>query len=178
MVWNLEDVAMKPFTNVYNEILMVLEASGSCCESISDGLESVGNCYEAIYTLLQWNIHGFGSFMRLWINYLWFWISKKLVWSHLRTFTMKYLWFCKLQEVAVNPLFLVWNLKPTTSPKPKPAASIEQSSNGAIESDFQIEPSKLQRFLRGPLEGCHRLPQGGKLSSQPTCKYHHCFIKI
>ena len=29
--------------------------------------------------------------------------------------------------------------KPTTSPKPKPAASIEQSSNGAIESNLQIE---------------------------------------
>ena len=30
MVWNLEEVAVKPFANFYNEILMVLEASGSC----------------------------------------------------------------------------------------------------------------------------------------------------
>ena len=40
--------------------------------------------------------------------------------------------------------------KQTTSPKPKPAASIEQSSNGAIESNLQIEPSKLQRFPMWP----------------------------
>ena len=30
MVWNLEEVAVKPFANFYNEILMVLEASGGC----------------------------------------------------------------------------------------------------------------------------------------------------
>ena len=28
MVWNLEEVAVKPFAHFYNEILMVLEASG------------------------------------------------------------------------------------------------------------------------------------------------------
>ena len=42
MVWNLQDVLVKLFTNFYIEILMVLEASGSCCESIIDGLESQG----------------------------------------------------------------------------------------------------------------------------------------
>ena len=45
--------------------------------------------------------------------------------------------------------------KPTTSPKLKPATSIEQSSNRAIESNLQIEP-KLQRFLMGPPDARHR----------------------
>ena len=40
MVWNLREVVVKPFAHFYNEILMVLEASGGCCESIIDGLES------------------------------------------------------------------------------------------------------------------------------------------
>ena len=45
--------------------------------------------------------------------------------------------------------------KPATSTKLKPAASIEQSNNRAIESNLQSEPSKLQMFLKGPLEGCN-----------------------
>ena len=49
MVWNLEEVAVKPFAHFYTEILMVLEASGGCRESIFDGLESRGSCCEAIY---------------------------------------------------------------------------------------------------------------------------------
>ena len=65
MVWNLEEVAVKPFAHFYNEIFMVLEASGGCCESIIDGLESPGSCREASYTLLTININGFGSFRRL-----------------------------------------------------------------------------------------------------------------
>ena len=65
MVWNLEEVAVKPFTNFYIEILMVLEASGRCCESIIDGWESRGGCREAICTLFQFNIDGFGISRRL-----------------------------------------------------------------------------------------------------------------
>ena len=65
MVWNLEEVVVKPFEYIYNEILMGLEASGSYCESIIDGLESRGGCCEAICTLLQRNVYGFGSFRRL-----------------------------------------------------------------------------------------------------------------
>ena len=53
----------------------------------------------------------------------------------------------------------------TTSPKRKPAASIEQSNNGAIESNLQIEPSKLQRFPMGP--PARRAPQRGE-TSEPT----------
>ena len=30
MVWNLEEVAVKPFAHCYKEILMVSEASGGC----------------------------------------------------------------------------------------------------------------------------------------------------
>ena len=30
MVWNLEEVAVKPFANFYKEIRKVLEASGGC----------------------------------------------------------------------------------------------------------------------------------------------------
>ena len=65
MDWNLQEVAVKQFTHFYNEIFMVLEASGRCCESIIDGLESRGGCYETIYILLQRNIHGLGSFRKL-----------------------------------------------------------------------------------------------------------------
>ena len=65
LVQNLEEVAVKPFAYFYNEILMVLLASGGCCESIIDGLESPGSCCEAICKLLQLNIDGF-------------WISRKL----------------------------------------------------------------------------------------------------
>ena len=52
MVWNLKEVAVKPFAYFYNELFMVLEASGGCCESIIDGLESPGGCCEAIYAFL------------------------------------------------------------------------------------------------------------------------------
>ena len=47
MVSNLEEVAVKPFAHFYIEILMVLEASGCCCESIIDRLEFRGGCREA-----------------------------------------------------------------------------------------------------------------------------------
>ena len=36
-VWNRNGVAVKPFAHVYNGIVMVLEASCGCCESIIDG---------------------------------------------------------------------------------------------------------------------------------------------
>ena len=53
MVCNLQDVAVNPFAYFYNEILMALEASGGCCESIIDGLKSPAGCCEAICTFLQ-----------------------------------------------------------------------------------------------------------------------------
>ena len=65
MVRNLGDVAVKQFSICYKEILLVLETSGGCCESIIDGLESRGSCCEAIYVLLQININGFGNFRKL-----------------------------------------------------------------------------------------------------------------
>ena len=37
-------VAVKPFAPFHNEILMILKASGGCCESIIDGLESPRGC--------------------------------------------------------------------------------------------------------------------------------------
>ena len=51
MVWNLKEVAVKPFAYFYNEILIVLEASECCCESIVDCLESIEGCCETIGTL-------------------------------------------------------------------------------------------------------------------------------
>ena len=53
MVWNLQEVAVKSFEHFYDEILMVLLASGGCCESITDGLESLGGCCEAIYAFFK-----------------------------------------------------------------------------------------------------------------------------
>ena len=64
-VWNLEEIVVKQFMHFYNEIFMVLEAAGRCCDSIIDGLESPGRCREATYTHLQRNINGLGSFKRL-----------------------------------------------------------------------------------------------------------------
>ena len=69
IVWNLQEIAVKPCTHFCNEIFIVLEASGSCCESIIDCLDSREDCCEAMYTLLHWNINGFGSFRKLlWIH--------------------------------------------------------------------------------------------------------------
>ena len=48
LVWNRQEVAVKPFAYFYIKILMVLEASGGCCESFIDGLESPRSCCEAI----------------------------------------------------------------------------------------------------------------------------------
>ena len=62
-------VAVKPFAHFYIWILMVLEASGRCCESIIDGWKSRGGCREAICALFQFNIDGFG-------------ISRRLLWIH------------------------------------------------------------------------------------------------
>ena len=59
VVWNLQEVAVKPLTHFYKDILMVLEASRGCCESSIDGLESPKGCCEAIYTLLQRKLDGF-----------------------------------------------------------------------------------------------------------------------
>ena len=50
-VWNLQEVAVKPFKRFYTEISMVLDTSGGCCESIIDGLESPRSCCEVIYIL-------------------------------------------------------------------------------------------------------------------------------
>ena len=60
MVWNLQEVAVKPFAFFYIEILMSVEASGGWCESIIDGLEIPGSCFQAIHTLLQRTITVFG----------------------------------------------------------------------------------------------------------------------
>ena len=48
MVWNLQEVVVKPFTHCYKEMFMVSEISGGCYESIIDGLESREGCCEAI----------------------------------------------------------------------------------------------------------------------------------
>ena len=34
MVWNLEEVAVKPFAHFYNEMLMILQASGGCVNPV------------------------------------------------------------------------------------------------------------------------------------------------
>ena len=85
---NLQEVAVKLFEHFSTEIFMVLEASGGCCESIIAGLESPRSCCEAIYVLLQRNIDGLGNFRRLLrIHYWWFGTLRRLLWSHLHTFS-------------------------------------------------------------------------------------------
>ena len=66
--------------------------------------------------------------------------------------------------------------KSDTSPKTKLAASIEQSSNRAIESNFQIEPSKSQHFPMGhpggPPTGATGRHGDGKHPTQRASEYH------
>ena len=65
MVWDLQEVVVKPFAHFSNEILMVLESPGECCEAIILGLGSPAGCCEAICELLQRNIDGFGISRKL-----------------------------------------------------------------------------------------------------------------
>ena len=54
----IEEAAVTPIAHSSNNILMVLESPGGCCEAIRDGLEPSGNCGGTIRTLFQWNIYG------------------------------------------------------------------------------------------------------------------------
>ena len=51
---------MKPFAHFSNEISMVFQSPGCCCEALIDGLDSPGGCCEAIYKLFEGSIYGFG----------------------------------------------------------------------------------------------------------------------
>ena len=53
-------------------------------------LDSPGGCCEAICAFCLWNINGFG-------------FSRRLLWSHLLIFLLKYFWFWILQEAVVKP---------------------------------------------------------------------------
>ena len=53
IVWDLQEVAVKPFAYLFNEIFVVLESPGSCREAMIDGLESPRGSCEAICILLQ-----------------------------------------------------------------------------------------------------------------------------
>ena len=74
----------------------------------------------------KWNIDGFRVSRKLFIiskklswsrlhtfpmKYRWFGIPKRLLWSHVFTFLMKYLWLWNLQEVVEKPLSMLWNIK-------------------------------------------------------------------
>ena len=74
----------------------------------------------------KWNIYGFRVSRKLFIiskklswsrlhtfpmKYRWFGIPKRLLWSHVFTFLMKYLWLWNLQEVVGKPLSMLWNIK-------------------------------------------------------------------
>ena len=47
------DAVVKQCMHFSNELLMVLESPGSCCEAIIHGLESPGGCCEAIRTFFK-----------------------------------------------------------------------------------------------------------------------------
>ena len=70
----------------------------------------------------------------------------------------------------------ILNQQSDISPKTKLAASIEQSSNRAIESNFQIEPSKSQHFPMGhpggPPTGATGRHGDGKHPTQRASEYH------
>ena len=65
MFWHIQKAAVNTFARFSIEIVMVLEASGRCCESIIDGWKSGGGCREAICAFVQFNIDGFGISRRL-----------------------------------------------------------------------------------------------------------------
>ena len=48
MFWNIQKVAVKTFASFSIEILMVLESSVGCCESIINVLENPEGCGEDI----------------------------------------------------------------------------------------------------------------------------------
>ena len=69
---------------------MVSKASGGCCESIIDCLESGRGCCETHLHNFTINIYSFGSFRRLLlVHHWWIEISRMFVWNHLYTFTKK-----------------------------------------------------------------------------------------
>ena len=60
MVWNLQEVAVKPFAHFYNEILMVLEASGGCVNPLlmvwnlqEVAVKQFANFYYEIFMVLE-----------------------------------------------------------------------------------------------------------------------------
>ena len=53
MFWNLQKAAVKTFARFAEEISMVLESAGGCCESIINVLESPEGCCEDICTFFQ-----------------------------------------------------------------------------------------------------------------------------
>ena len=112
MAWNLQELAVKPFTHFYNEIFMFV---GSFRRLLWIHYWWFGISKKLLWTHLhtfQWNINGFVSFRRLLrIHYWWFGISRRLLWSNLHTFTMKYWWFWNLQEAVVKPWLMVWILQ-------------------------------------------------------------------
>ena len=65
MFWNSQKAAVNTFGRFSNEILMVLESAGSCCESTINVLESPEGCCEDICTFCIGNINGFGISRRL-----------------------------------------------------------------------------------------------------------------
>ena len=50
MFWNVQKAAVKTFVRVSNEILMVLESAGGCCQAIINVLEYPEGCCEDICT--------------------------------------------------------------------------------------------------------------------------------
>ena len=65
MFWNIQKAAVKTFASFSIEILMVLESSVGCCESIINVLESSEGCCEDSCTFCLGNINGFGISRRL-----------------------------------------------------------------------------------------------------------------
>ena len=83
MVRNLQDAVVKQFAHFSNDISMVLESPGRCCEAMIDGVGSPGGCCEAICTLFK-------------IKYRWFWnLQEVVVWPGLMVWNLK--------EAAVKP---------------------------------------------------------------------------
>ena len=61
MFWNLKKAAVKTFVRFSNEILMVLESAGGCCEAIINVLEYQEGCGEDICNVLLRKYQWFGN---------------------------------------------------------------------------------------------------------------------
>ena len=102
---NLLEVAVKQRAHFSNEILMVWEAPEGCCESSM----LHWNLRRLLWSNLPFwktNIKNFGRVTTLfWIHYWWFRISSRLLWTDLQSFAITNSWFYISRKLLSSHLY-------------------------------------------------------------------------